>query len=83
MMRASRTPQIVADAAHVILTQPARDFTGRFCIDDTLLHAHGVTDFERYRVDASVDLMPDFFVPEDDIPPPGVRVGPWPDKLPG
>jgi citronellol/citronellal dehydrogenase len=83
MMRASRKPDIVADAAHVILTQPARDFTGRFCIDDTLLHAHGVTDFKRYRVDPSVELMPDFFVPEDDTPPPGVTVGPWPDKLPG
>jgi citronellol/citronellal dehydrogenase len=78
MMRASRKPDIVADAAHVILTQPARDFTGRFCIDDTLLHAHGVTDFERYRVDPSVELMPDFFVPDDDMPPPGVKVMPMP-----
>ena len=37
VMRASRTPEIVADAAHVILTKPAREFTGNFCIDDTLL----------------------------------------------
>ncbi len=69
VMRASRSPEIVADAAHVILTKPARDFTGNFCIDDTLLAEHGVRDFDRYRIDPSVDLMPDFFVPEDSVPP--------------
>lgn len=70
MMKASRTPAIVADAAHVILTQPASEFTGNFCIDDTLLAEHGVTDFDRYRVDPDVPLQEDFFVPGD-IPPPG------------
>jgi len=79
MMRASRKPEIVADAAHVILTKPSRDFTGRFCIDDKILAADGVTDFEPYRVDPSVPLMPDFFVPDDDVPPPGVVLG----QLPG
>jgi citronellol/citronellal dehydrogenase len=69
VMRASRSPEIVADAAHVILTKPARDFTGNFCIDDTLLAQHGVRDFDRYRIDPSVDLTPDFFVPEDTEPP--------------
>jgi citronellol/citronellal dehydrogenase len=78
MMRASRKPEIVADAAHLILTKPAREFTGRFCIDDTLLAANGVTDFEPYRVDPSAPLMPDFFVPDDDAPPPGVTVMPMP-----
>ncbi len=68
-MRACRTPEILADAAHLILTKPSREFTGRFCIDDTLLAEHGVTDFDRYRVDPSRDLMPDFFVP-DDVPAP-------------
>jgi citronellol/citronellal dehydrogenase len=79
MMRASRKPEIVADAAHVILTKPSRDFTGQFCIDDKILAATGMTDFEPYRVDASVPLMPDFFVPDSDVPPPGVTLG----KLPG
>ena len=51
MMKQSRRPEIMADAAYIILTQPARVFTGNFCIDDTLLAAHGVTDFEHYRVD--------------------------------
>ncbi len=69
IMRASRTPEIVADAAHLILTQPSRSFTGQFLIDDTLLAADGMTDFERYRVDPSVDLMQDFFVPDDSPAP--------------
>ncbi len=73
MMRASRKPDIVADAAHVILTQPARAFTGHFCIDDSLLAAHGVTDFDQYRVDPTVDLAPDFFVPDEPPPPASLK----------
>lgn len=69
VMRASRTPEILADAAHTIFTQPAKSLTGRFLIDDTLLWEHGMRDFERYRVDPSVDLMQDFFVPDDSIGP--------------
>jgi citronellol/citronellal dehydrogenase len=69
IIRASRTPEIMADAAHLVLTQPAKSFTGQFLIDDTLLAAHGVADFDRYRVDPSADLMQDFFVPEDSAPP--------------
>ena len=76
MMRASRTPEIMADAAYAILTRPSRDFTGQFCIDDKVLYAAGVRDFEPYRVDPSVPLMSDFFVPDDDVPPPGVVVQP-------
>jgi citronellol/citronellal dehydrogenase len=37
-----------------------------------------VTDFESYRVDPSVPLMPDIFVPDDDVPPPGVTLGRFP-----
>ncbi len=74
MMRASRTPEIMGDAAHAILTKPSREFTGQFCIDDKVLYAGGARDFERYRVDPSVPLMSDFFVPDDDVPPPGVTV---------
>jgi citronellol/citronellal dehydrogenase len=78
MIRMSRTPEIMGDAAHAIFTKPSREFTGQFCIDDKVLHASGVTDFERYRVDRSMPLMSDFFVPEDDVPPPGVTVQPIP-----
>jgi citronellol/citronellal dehydrogenase len=74
MMRASRTPEIMGDAAYAILTKPSREFTGQFCIDDKVLFASGVRDFEGYRVDPSVPLMSDFFVPDDDLPPPGVSV---------
>jgi citronellol/citronellal dehydrogenase len=69
IMRASRTPEILADAAAAIFAKPSRAFTGQFLIDDTFLAGEGVTDFDRYRVDPACDLQPDFFVP-DDIPAP-------------
>lgn len=69
MMKRSRKPEILADAAHLIFTQPSSDFTGNFCIDDTLLSQHGVSDFDQYRVDPTVDLQIDFFVPEDSPAP--------------
>ena len=76
MMRASRTPEILADAAHMVLNKDARGFTGNFLIDDTFMASEGVTDFDQYRVDGSVALMPDFFVPDDIPPPDGVDLGP-------
>ena len=78
MMRASRTPEIMGDAAYVIFTRPSREFTGQFCIDDKILHASGARDFDRYRVDPTVPLAADFFVPDADVPPPGVNVAPLP-----
>lgn len=69
LMRASRTPEILADAAYAIFNKPSREFTGNFLIDDTFLAGEGVTDFDRYRVDPSVNLQIDFFVP-DSIPGP-------------
>lgn len=74
--RRSRTPDIMAEAAMRIFAKPAASFTGRFLIDDTFLAAEGVTDFDRYRIDPSVPLAPDFFVPADIPPPPGVTLGP-------
>jgi citronellol/citronellal dehydrogenase len=75
LMRMSRSPDIVADAAHLIFLQPAKTFTGHFLIDDTFLHTiGGLTDFEKYRLDQSVPLAPDFFVPADSKPPPGVQI---------
>ncbi|HUW79844.1 MAG TPA: NAD(P)-dependent oxidoreductase [Acidocella sp.] len=68
-MKHCRTPEILADAAYLIFNKPAKDFTGKFLIDDTFLAENGVTDFDRYRVDPAKDLMPDFFVP-DWMPPP-------------
>ena len=58
----SRKPEIMADAAHIILTMPSREFTGNFCIDDETLESAGITDLSGYAMDSSLDLMPDFFV---------------------
>jgi citronellol/citronellal dehydrogenase len=69
LVRRSRKPDILADAARRIFLKPAREFTGNFLIDDTFLAAEGVTDFESYRIDPSQPLQVDFFVP-DEIPGP-------------
>ncbi|HRE21989.1 MAG TPA: NAD(P)-dependent oxidoreductase [Rhabdaerophilum sp.] len=69
LMRTSRTPEILADAAAMIFTKDAKTFSGHFLIDDTFMAAEGVTDFDGYRADPSQPLTPDFFVP-DDIPAP-------------
>lgn len=59
---ASRHPEIVADAAHVILTRNAREFTGHFCIDETILKEQGVTDFSGYAVHPEGRLQEDWFL---------------------
>ena len=64
MMRASRSPQIMADAAYAIFMKSAASFTGNFLIDDTFLTSEGVTNFEKYTMEAGVPLHPDFFVPD-------------------
>ncbi len=75
LMAMSRTPEIMADASYLLFQQPAKRFTGRFLIDDTFLHEVGnVTDFDQYRVDKTKSLAPDFFVPADSVPPPGVKL---------
>src|SRR5262247_538763 len=74
IMRMSRTPEIIADAAALIFSKPAQSFTGNFLIDDTFLAGEGVTDFDKYRVDPSQPLAPDFFVPDEMVPPPGVSL---------
>jgi len=61
-----RTPQIMADAAYVILTKDSRSFTGNFCIDDQVLSEVGVKDFSQYLAPGATpdSLMPDFFLDE-------------------
>ncbi len=58
----ARTPDIMADAAHTILTRAATECTGNFFIDDDVLKTDGVTDFEKYAVDPSQTLLPDLFL---------------------
>jgi citronellol/citronellal dehydrogenase len=69
LMRASRTPEILADAAYRIFLKPARDFTGIFLIDDSFLAGEGVAEFDQYRVDPTQNLHIDFFVPDDSPAP--------------
>ncbi|HUS24230.1 MAG TPA: NAD(P)-dependent oxidoreductase [Candidatus Binatia bacterium] len=66
-LQKSRTPEIMADAAHAILTKDARQFTGNFCIDDLVLQEAGVRDFSKYAAvpgTKDADMLPDFFLPE-------------------
>ncbi|OIJ68258.1 SDR family oxidoreductase [Streptomyces mangrovisoli] len=62
--RVSRTPQIMADAAHAVLTRPAGDTTGHCLIDEDVLRGEGVTDFGAYRADPDSDaaLRTDIFL---------------------
>ncbi len=62
LIKKSRRPEIVADAAFYILQKPASQCTGNFFIDEELLRAEGTTDFDRYAVVPGADLMPDLFL---------------------
>jgi citronellol/citronellal dehydrogenase len=58
-----RTPQILADAAYLILTSDAKTTSGNFFIDDEVLAEAGITDLEKYSVTPGTkDFIPDFFV---------------------
>jgi citronellol/citronellal dehydrogenase len=61
MMKASRSPDIMADAAYAIFSK-GKDFTGHFLVDEDFLRTQGVTDFMKYRVDPATEPLPDFFV---------------------
>ncbi|HEX8156071.1 MAG TPA: NAD(P)-dependent oxidoreductase [Solirubrobacteraceae bacterium] len=61
-MARSRRPKIVADAAHAILTRPARETTGNFFIDDEVLREAGVTDFSSYAYTSDAELLVDLFI---------------------
>lgn len=74
MMRRSRRPEIVADAAHVILSKAARECTGRFFIDDSVLYEAGVRDFGAYSVEPGGPLLADLFIAREPPPPPGVQL---------
>jgi len=61
-----RTPEIMADAAYVILSKHSREFTGNFCVDEHILREVGVKDFSQYLAPGATEktLMPDFFLDE-------------------
>ena len=61
----SRKPDIMADAAHVILTRKSSEFTGQFCVDDEVLRGAGVTDLSHYSMTPGMkdsELLPDYFL---------------------
>jgi len=62
VMQSSRKPDIMADAAHAVLTRPSRECTGNFFVDDEVLTSEGVTDLSSYSVTPGAELTPDFFV---------------------
>ncbi|MCA0370563.1 MAG: NAD(P)-dependent oxidoreductase [Proteobacteria bacterium] len=62
LMKASRKPEIMADAAYWILTQDARATTGNFFVDDEVMAKAGVTDLSSYAVTPGAPLVPDFFL---------------------
>lgn len=62
ILEASRKPNIISDAAHIILTSDSRQTTGNFFIDEDVLRAHGTTDFSQYALNPDVPLMQDFFL---------------------
>ena len=62
--RGSRTVDIMADAAYVVLNRRADACNGNFFIDELLLRQEGVTDFDMYAVETGGSLYRDFFVPD-------------------
>ena len=61
-MKCCRKPEIMADAAHWVLTQDSSSCTGNFFVDDDVLKESGVTNLDQYAVDPTAELMPDFFL---------------------
>ncbi len=61
LMKASRTTEIMADAAYAILTTPSQELTGEALVDEDFLRTKGVDDFEKYRI-SDGELLPDFFL---------------------
>jgi len=79
MLRRCRKPEIVADAAHVILSRPSRECTGQFFIDDRVLYEAGVRDFAGYSVAPDQLPLGDLFIDANSPATPGVEV----EFLPG
>ncbi|HJS09780.1 NAD(P)-dependent oxidoreductase [Sphingopyxis sp.] len=68
MMRRSRRPEIMADAAYAIFQRSARDYSGNFVLDEDILREEGMTDFSGYRFDPAEPLEIDIFVADDGQP---------------
>ena len=62
LMKRSRKPSMMGDAAHAVLTRDSRECTGNFFIDEEALAQAGITDLDDYAVEKGAELAPDFFV---------------------
>ena len=62
IMRGSRKPDIMGDAAHFVLTRPSRSCTGNYFVDDEVLASEGITNLDHYANVPGEMLIPDFFV---------------------
>ncbi|HEX6829751.1 MAG TPA: short chain dehydrogenase, partial [Burkholderiales bacterium] len=62
MIKASRSPEIMADAAHAVFCRDSRKATGNFYLDEEVLRAEGVADFGAYAVSPGYPLQVDLFV---------------------
>jgi citronellol/citronellal dehydrogenase len=62
VVKHSRKPEIVADAAFVILSKPFEENSGNFYIDEDVLRKNGVDNFDHYAVTPGANLMPDLFL---------------------
>ena len=65
LSRTSRTPQIMADAAYVILSKAPQAASGQFYLYEMVLRAEGVTEFAHYAIDASSPVTADYFVSDE------------------
>jgi len=72
----SRSAQIMADAAHAILTKSSREFSGQFVLDEQVLRDQGVSDFSAYEFSPGSELNPDLFVDEKDLSQSTARLAP-------
>lgn len=62
LMKRSRKPEIMADAAYVMLTKNSRAYTGNFAVDEQVLIDIGVKDLEQYSHVRGAELFPDYFL---------------------
>lgn len=62
MIQASRKPEIMADAAYIILSRNINDFSGHFLIDEEVLASEGIVELDQYALIPGSKLTPDFFL---------------------
>lgn len=62
LVQQSRKPSIMGDAAYFILKRTLADSSGNFFVDDAVLEAEGISDFDHYAIDPTKKLFPDYFL---------------------